>query len=493
MNRCCTIACLLAAACGAVRPIHLDPPKAPPSFLASELAATPGNTAEALKNKPPPNKRATRNDAWWNAFADPALDAALDEAMHNNYFIKDVRTLIVEDTLDATIPQGWWWPLQVGIPAVTPAGIQRVEVGSAPVPASKDSPAIAASQLKYQSTNVGVTASYQLDLWGNLAARRAAGINFSEQQRQSAELAAQNLAEQFTQLWFDVLVERALKELTLGEVKYNQELYNIIKARFDQHLTSRLTVLQQEQQLVNIQAQVPLITARIAVLNSQLTGLLGRLPRPVDDLIPQDRRLPDLPPPPDLGTPDDLNATTPEMRFARLRVTEIEHRVNQNLSSWLPVIELVGSAGIVSYDFDSVIRESFAGVRLSWPVFDGGRRITESKQLDLTLKRRKWQYDLAIKTQVGRVQDALLQEKNQAESLASLRAQIELGGRLLEEARRIFEQGQSDYLPVLTALSNLAVLQREGLRAQRLLLSYRVQLYRALGGNWSYDVTNLPD
>ena len=114
-------------------------------------------------------------------------------------------------------------------------------------------------------------------------------------------------------------------------------------------------------------------------------------------------------------------------------------------------------------------------------------------QLDLTLKRRKWQYELALKTAIGRVQDALLQEKNQAESLRSLRAQVELGRRLLQEARQLFVQGQSDYLPVLTALANLAALERDALRAQRLLLSYRVQLYRALGGIWSYAVTKLPD
>jgi outer membrane protein TolC len=130
---------------------------------------------------------------------------------------------------------------------------------------------------------------------------------------------------------------------------------------------------------------------------------------------------------------------------------------------------------------------------LTWPLFDGARRITDAKQLELTLKRRKWQYELALKTAIGRVQDALLQEHSQAESLRSLHAQVALGRRLLEEARRLFEQGQSDYLPVLTALASLAALERDGLRAQRLLLSYRVQLYRALGGTWSYDVTKLPD
>lgn len=474
-------------ACSLIRPVSAPPLLAPRAFVSAVDGSEP---KEASPIDPPldapKNERATDDAVWWSAFADPALDAAIQEALRNNYLLRDVRTLIRENKLDPTVPQGWLWPLQIGIPTATPAGIQRVEIGSA----SGDG---GGSPLKYSSANIGLTASYQVDLWGNLDVRRRIGVEFAEQQRQSTEIASQNVAEQVSQLWFDILVQRALKELTETEVKRNEELFALVKARFDQHLASRLAVLQQEQQLLNIRAQVPLIIARISLLNSQLTALLGRTPSPHDDLIPADRKLPALPPAPNLGTPSDLKETTPEMRFARLRVTEIEHRVNQNLSSWLPTIEVLGSAGVVSFGSSDTFRESFAGVRMTWPIFDGGRRITEAKQLELTLKRRKWQYELALKTAIGRVQDALLQEKNQAESLRSLRAQVELGGRLLEEARKIFEQGQSDYLPVLAALSNLASLDRDVLQAQRLLLSYRVQLYRALGGMWSYAVSEIPN
>jgi outer membrane protein TolC len=471
-----------AAACSLVRPVKVSPPSAPKAFFSDLDAAA--SKAEGAPGAPGPAERATDSAVWWSAFADSALDSAIQEALRNNYFIRDVRTLIYENALDPSVPWNWWWPLQIGVPATTPANVQHVVTavaGSNPTP------------LTYDAANIDLTASYQVDLWGNLDARRRVGLDLVEQQRQSTEIASQNLAAQVAQLWFDILVERALKELTEREVRYNQELFDLVKARFDQHLVSRLVVLQQEQQLLNIQSQVPLITAQIALLNSQLTALLGRLPSPHDNLVPVERRLPDLPPAPPLGAPDDLSENTPEMRFARLRVTEIEHRKNQNLSSWLPTIEVLGSAGVVSFGFSDTFRQSFAGVRLTWPVFDGGRRINEAKQLELTLKRRKWQYELALKTAVGRVQDALLQENSQAESLRSLRAQIELGRRLLEEARRLFEQGQSDYLAVLTALANLASLERDGLRAQRLLLSYRVQLYRALGGIWSYAVTKLPD
>jgi multidrug efflux system outer membrane protein len=492
MSRTVAVLASFAAACAVVRPVKLTPPPPPPSFVVDVTVPTSGAPGAAAAAS---TERATRSAVWWNAFSDPALDGVIQEALRNNYFIRDVRTLIYENALDPATPRGWLWPLQIGIPATTPANIQHVVVGSAPfdsVDIDGKKTRNPATQQSYNAANIDITATYQVDVWGNLDAQRRVADDLVEQQRQNTEGASQNLAEQVTQLWFDVLVQRALKELTEGEVKYNEELFGLVKARFEQHLTPRLVVLQQEQQLLNIRSQVPLIAARIAMLNSQLTGLLGRLPNPRDELIPADRRLPDLPPEPRIGTPADLVDNTSEMRLAKLRVTEIENRINQNLSSWLPTIDLVASTGVISFGSSAeTFRESFAGIRLIWPIFDGGRRMTEAKQLDLTLKRRKWQYDLAIKTAIGRVQDALLQEKAQAESLRSLRGQIELGRRVLDEARRLFEQGQSDYLQVLNALSSLASLERSGLQAQRLLLTYRVQLYRALGGTWSYDVTTV--
>ncbi|HET9627329.1 MAG TPA: TolC family protein [Kofleriaceae bacterium] len=526
MTRALALSVLIVAACGTLRPTDVAEPTAqgrytqeersgtqpPTEFLPRTVVAdrqaaavvTPAQAALAFQATtttgptpalegapavhPGTDVRTTDKDVWWSVFGDPALDRVEQEALHNNYFLRDVRTLIYENYLDPAVPWSpWLSPLQLGI--LTPASAQHVTLGSAPVIGQPG------YGIKYNQYTVDLGATYQLDLWGNLEAKRQVGINLAEQQRQSTEGAAQNTAVQVAQLWFDILSQRALLELTQREVAYNQQLFDLVKARFESHLSTHLVVLQQEQQLLNIQAQVPLIAAQIATLNSQLSGLMGRLPDPHDALIPPDRRLPDLPPDPPVGAPLDLIANLPEMRFARLRVTEIESRVNENQSSWLPVVTLNAGVGVTTFTFENAetFRDTSWGVTLSWPIFDGGARIRAGKQLQLTLKRRKWQYDLALKTAIGHVQDAMLQEQAQADSLRSLRKQVELGHRLLDEARRLFEQGQSDYLPVLTALSNLSALERDGLRAQRLLINYRIQLYRALGGTWSYDATTVPD
>ncbi|QDE95980.1 TolC family protein [Myxococcus xanthus] len=487
---------LLATTCSGcelIRPVVVKPPPTPSSYsTAVDLRAEPPPPSSAPEGGVPspqpskegvpaqPAERVTQDAVWWSAFADPALDTAIQECFSDNLVLREVRELIYENQLDPNVPQGWWYPLQVGI--LNPAGLRHV-VANANLPPAPP------TRAEYNVATAGFGVTYQVDLFGALGAQRRAGLNFAEQQRQLTEGRVQDLAVRITQIWFDILEARALRDLTLRQIDYNKELLLLIRARFEQHLTPRLVVLQQEQLLVNLESQVPLIATRNALLNSELKALLGRVPTPSDDVIPLDRQLPDLPPPPKLGTPGDLNVNTPEMRLAELRVAEVEHRINANLASWLPTIQLVGNVGALKVGLsEPALAESVVGVNLTWALFDG-RRVTEYMRLPIQLQRREIQYQLALHTAIGRVQDAVVREENEATSLRSLRAQVQLGRQLLDEARRIFEQGQSDYLTVLSALTNLVGLERASLQAQRLLLNHRVEVYRSLGGTWSRDVT----
>ena len=83
------------------------------------------------------------------------------------------------------------------------------------------------------------------------------------------------------------------------------------------------------------------------------------------------------------------------------------------------------------------------------------------------------------------VEDALIQERKQAEFLIELERQVQLARDTLREARMRYANGLSDYLPVLAALESLQTVERSLITAKRQLLSFRVQLYRALGGTWT--------
>lgn len=487
----------LLGGCAWVRPVAVSPPAAPAAFV-TELrpaARAPDAGGAGHPGQPPSleaqpggaaQKRAQRalgSGGWWTAFADPALDAAIEEALRQNYTIRDLRTLIYENQLNPNAPDGWLWPLQIEVPGQisrsTTAQPRLFRQGG--------------STLTFSQADVGLAASYRLDVWGQLEVVRRLSDNLVEQQRHNTEAFAQTLAQQVTELWFQILEQRALARLLQRQVSYNQELLELVAARFEQQLVTRLVVLQQEQQLLDVRAQLPLVQARLGLLCSQLSALLGRTPTPDGELVPADRRLPELPPGPALGSPAELLRNSPELRLAHVRVEEVEQQVSQNLASWLPSIDVLGNIGVQSYGFSEEYLTSAVGVRLTWPLFDGGRRITEAQQLELRLQRRYWQYELAMKAAVQRVQEALIQERTQAESTQALRAQVELGERVLVEARQFFEQGRSDYLPVLTALANLSNLERAEIQSHRLLLTYRAQLYRALGGTWSEQASRHRD
>lgn len=492
-----------ALASGGPPPLPLQPPshylletvESGGTSVAVNVDATPAERASSRGDQSGlpdagAQSSAPRTGPWWTAFADPALDALIQEALVHNHTLRDLRGLYHENMLVPARPNGPLWPLQIGIGAT----VERASRASALGPSS-------GLDVTNNDAAAGVTASYQVDLFGQLALQRQDFDDLAAIQGQSAEAGAQNTAAQVAQVWFEILSQRALLDLIQQQVELNEDLARLVRDRFEVHLTNHLAVLQQAQQLLNTRAQVPLITARLALLGSELSQLLGRAPSPSTALVPQDRHLPELPPATQVGLPADLVRSSPEVRAAQLRVAEAEDRRAINKAGWLPVVSLVGDAGWLTFDFkhpatfdqNSAFATWSYGVRLTWPIFDGGQRLTEARQITLTVKRRNMLFEQAFLEAIRRVQDARIQEAKQADNVRTLAAEVELGRNVLAEARHLFEQGLSDYLAVLTALGNLSDLERALIQARRIHLSYRVQLYRALGGTWSKAIVELTD
>ena len=500
---------LFAHGCIWLHPVSLTPPlpvTSPPKYQL-DAYQSPSEKAllEAEGAKPAPadqDPRAAEN-RWWSAFDDPALNALILESFRNNFTIHDLRGLYHEDMLVPQMPNGPLWPLQIGVP-------MQVQRSTAGVPSAPGFPAYSFTQ---NEADIGLSATYQLDIFGQLSITRKSIIDQAEIQGFSGEATIQNTAAAIAQTWFDILTQRAMLELLERQIKLNEELEALVKARFELHLTTRLAVLQQQQVLLNARANVPIITERLALLGTQMTSLLARPPSPDTSFVPADRRLPELLPSlGPTGRPIDLVKNSPEVKLAQIRVAEAEHSIQQNQAGWLPVVTLFANGGFQAFDLhrpfevnhQSTLGNPIAGnaqtfetwsfgARLTWPIFDGGARVTEARQFQMTVKRRNNLYLEAFYEAVRRVQDAEIEEQKQAANVKTLRAQVELGRQVLTEARQLYEQGLSDYLAVLTANANLSDLERALILSQRLLLSNRIDLYRALGGTWSKSIVDIVD
>ena len=122
---------------------------------------------------------------------------------------------------------------------------------------------------------------------------------------------------------------------------------------------------------------------------------------------------------------------------------------------------------------------------LTAPLFDGNQRAAEVDRTRALADEKLSAYRRTVLNAIKEVEDALISEEKQRQHIDALFRQISAARNALNEARERYRKGMNDYLPVLTQLLAVQGLERDIIQQKTQLLSYRVSLYRALGGAWA--------
>jgi outer membrane protein TolC len=125
---------------------------------------------------------------------------------------------------------------------------------------------------------------------------------------------------------------------------------------------------------------------------------------------------------------------------------------------------------------------------LTAPLLDGGRRKAEVERTSAVARERLHDYGQSLITAVGEVEDALLAEMQQQQYIQSLEMQLSLATQTMEQVKERYLKGVENYQRVLTALTSLQSLQQSKITAQKDLLLNRIELCRALGHGWDYQL-----
>lgn len=411
---------------------------------------------------------AVASERWWESFQDPGLNRAVDGVLTGNLDLRRAWARLEQASAILDGADASYWP-QINANAELRRNRQAFPFGA----------------FLNTSYPLGLSASYEVDVWGRVAASsNAAELEF-EATRQDLEAAAMTLAAQVTEAWFNLSEQHAQVALAKSQIDANRTALELVELRFEQGLVSALDVYQQRQLLVGSEAQLPLAEGRLEVARHQLAVLLGRPPR--EATAAPAGALPDPPPLPATGVAADLLERRPDLRAAAFRVAAADYRVAAAIANRLPTIRLSASTGFNAFwdasPFSNWIWSLAAG--LTAPIFDGGRLSAEQDRNEAVMKELVAGYGQTLLVAMREVEDALVQEDTQRRHLEQLVVQTEVASAALREARERYTAGLSDYLPVLTAMSAHQAAQRSELAARRLLLSYRVQLHRALGGHWT--------
>ena len=328
-------------------------------------------------------------------------------------------------------------------------------------------------------------AAYEVDLWGRVRALERAGLMDQAASRQDLEALAWTLSASVASTWYNLVEQRELLSLLDEQTTVNRKILEVIETRYTNGLASAVEVYQQREQLASVLAQVPPARNRQALLSHQLAVLQGLAPT-----SPPPRtgiQLPELPALPQTGLPLDLLQERPDVQAAALAVTATDYRLGAAIANRYPALRLNAGAGYQTLELSDLFSNWIwnLAANIAGPIFDGGARKAEAERNRALLEERLAAYEKVVLIAIREVEDALVSEGHQRELIARLAEQTALARSALEAAQMRYASGVGNFLTVLTEIQAVQRAERSLIAARSGLVGNRIELYRALGGDWT--------
>lgn len=410
---------------------------------------------------------------WWQAFGSDELDRLVEEALAGNFDVRTAWSRLKQ--ADAVARQvGADLKPSIDYDAGAQKGWQQTKTDAAGT-ARSDS----------QTFSAGLTAAYELDLWGRLDALRRSEVLELKASREDLEAAAVTVAAAVVTAWVDILAVRRQIAILKDQIKINQRMLKLQELRFVNGQAAALDISQQREALAKAKANLPPLQLKERQQLNALGVLLGRAG--AADLSIDQTRLPALIALPATGLPADLLAARPDVRAAGLRLKVADWQVSAARADRLPAITLSADAALSADALDLLLHNwvSTLAASLTGPLFDAGYRSAEVDRTRAAAEEYLAAYAQTVAEAIREAEDSLIAETRQGEYIDLLNQQLKASRVTLKDAHLQYMNGQNNYLDYLTAWTSVQDLERQLVDEQATLIKNRVTLYRVLGGDWT--------
>lgn len=406
---------------------------------------------------------------WWQAFNAPTLNELMLAADQQSPDVLIAAERVRQAELQMRIANSTLFP---SINANASSGERRSKPQGG-------------STTRSDSTSASVGISYELDLWGGIAAGRKSAQAGFDATRFDRDAALLSIKAAIASGWFQWLslqerIVSAQKNIAIAE-----RVQKVVDARYRNGVGTAAEVAQQQTNLLSQRASLLPLELQARQTRSALAILLGKTPQeftlPEAQLL--DVSVPEITP----GTPADLVTRRPDLAASEANLIAANADIVAARAALLPGINLSASLGESASELFSLNPATQASgwtVSLAQTLFNGGRVVNQKRLSEARREELLLQYHKAILVALQEVDTALAStdiSQRQETSLQEILVQAERSVRLTEVRYR---EGSDDLLSLLVAQRNLFQAQ-DSLVQQRLArLNAAVDLYKALGGGW---------
>lgn len=336
------------------------------------------------------------------------------------------------------------------------------------------------------STSVELSASYEVDLWGGLAADRRsarASLRATEYDRETVRL---TLLAGVAEAYFQTLSLRSRLAIARQNLETAERVYKVVEIRYRNGVVSALDVAQQQNAILSQRAAIPALELQERQTLHALAILVGRPPENFEirgiNLV--GLNIPSAAP----GLPAELLVRRPDLASAEAQLVGANADLAAARAALLPSVQLGAGAGWSAAGFASLASPHTATYSIAASVlqtiFDGGRLRAQvdfagSRERELVEGYRK-----TILAALADVEDALVAADRSAQQQELQIAAREQARRALRLAEVRYREGADDLLSVLAAQRSLFTAEDTVAQLQLDRLQASVGLYKALGGGW---------
>jgi NodT family efflux transporter outer membrane factor (OMF) lipoprotein len=337
----------------------------------------------------------------------------------------------------------------------------------------------------YNANTLGGSASYELDLWGQIRNEVVAGEANAAAAAADLENARLSLIAQLADDYIQLRsLDRDSAILDETVAAYTHAL-GITRQRHDAGIAPGLDVSQAQTQLDAARSQAAQTLAQRALMEHAIAALLG-VSASTFSIAPQivDISIPQIP----TDVPSALLQRRPDIAGAQRRMIAANANIGVARAAYFPTLTLGAQGGFQSGAFSNWLSapSSFwaIGPNALLTVFDGGLRRAQVAQARAEFDAAAANYRSVAIGAFQQVEDSLATLDHYHDAAVDEKAAVDAAQRTLDFSMALYVKGATDYLTVVT--SQTAVLQThlEALTIDTVRLRASVDLIRALGGGW---------
>lgn len=404
-------------------------------------------------------------EKWWHKFHSVELDRLIDRCLENNLDIDQAVARLKKMRAIAKQTGS-----QESVKVNATGGVKKIRNRS--------------SNTQSNYSAAGLTASYEVDLWGSINSRvKAAELNEDVAKELLYSLQI-SLVSELTSSWLAYI--RTNEEITIlgQQLKTNENTLRLMLKRLESSQATALDVFQQKQKVATNELQIIAAKAKLPTINNTIQVLIGASPLKKAEVT--DQILPRFIQVTSTGIPVDLLANRPDIRANGLALHAMEWSVAAAKADRLPQLSITGSAQYSGNHMNELFDDWLSNLAASIviPIVDGGFRKAEIEKKQAEAEEKLAIYKKSVLNAVAEVSTILENNYLQEMKTIAIENQNELATKTHLQAVMRYRNGLETYLPVLVALSTKQDLQLKLIEAKYNTLNIRVNLYRSLGGSW---------